>query len=116
MAAARSPPWSEPAKSKAFRPAEIIALTREGLAEPIERQMLAEFRLQNGGEQLRPSPATYDRMKGRGRLGDGLTTAAGEFLPPGLDYFPLPGNELQRFGRILTKFHEHAIAASAGAW
>ncbi len=27
---------------------------RKGLAEPIERQVLAEFRLQNGGEEMRP--------------------------------------------------------------
>ena len=39
------------------RGAEMDALTRKGLAEPIERQVLAEFRLQNGGEEMRPRPA-----------------------------------------------------------
>jgi hypothetical protein len=38
--------------------------------------VLAEFRLQNGGEEMRPRPAAHDRVKGRGRLGDGLATAA----------------------------------------
>ena len=92
------------------------ALSREGLAQPIERQVLAEFRLQNGGEEMRPRPAAHDRVKGRGRLGDGLTTAAGEFLPHGLDDFPLPRDDLQRFGHILAEFHEGAAAAGAGAW
>ena len=75
------------------RGAEVDALSREGFAEPIERQVLAEFRLQNGGEEMRPRPAAHDRVKGCGRLSDGLTTAAGEFLPHRLDDFPLPRDD-----------------------
>ena len=39
---------------------------RKGLAEPIERQVLAEFRLQNGGEEMRPrgTPMTHVPFRG----------------------------------------------------
>ena len=98
------------------RGAEVDALSREGFAQPIKWQVLAKFRLQNGGEEMRPRPAAHDRVKGCGRLSDGLTTAAGEFLPHRLDDFPLPRDDFQRFGHILAEFHERAAAAGAGAW
>jgi hypothetical protein len=78
----------------------VIALSREGFAQSIERQVLAEFRLQNGGEEMRPGPAAHDRVKGRGRLSDGLTTAAGEFLPHCLGDFPLSRDDFHRFGHM----------------
>ena len=58
------------------RGAEVDALSREGLTQPVKWQVLAESRLLNGGEKMRPRPTSHDRVKGYGRLGDSLATAA----------------------------------------
>ena len=45
-------------------------------------------------------------MKRCGRLADLLAVAARELLPHGLDHFPLPGDELQGTGHVLTELAE----------
>jgi hypothetical protein len=96
------------------RDAELDALAGVGLAQPVQRQVLAELGLQDHRQELRAGAAAGDRMEGRRRLGDGLAGAAGELLADGLDDLPLPGHDLQRLGDVLAQLGEPAAAAGAG--
>jgi hypothetical protein len=96
------------------RDAELDALSGVGLALAVQRQVLAELRLEGHGQQVRPGPAAGDRMERRRRLGDRLAGAAGEPLAYGLDHLPLPRHHLQGLGDVLAQLGEPATAAGAG--
>src|SRR5215470_2132942 len=51
-------------------------------------------------------------MERRRRLADLLAIAAGELLADVLDYPPLPWNDLQRFGDVLTQLAQPRAAAA----
>ena len=52
--------------------------------------------------------AARDRMGGRWRLGDRFAGSAGELLADVLDHLPLPRNELQCLGHVLTNLAQSA--------
>ena len=58
-----------------------------------------------------------DRMGGRWRLGDRFAGSAGELLADVLDHLPLPRNELQCLGHVLTDLAQSAVTtAGADCW
>ncbi len=95
------------------RDIDLDALACIRLALPVQRQVLAELRLQDHRQQLGPGAAARDGVERRRRLGDRLARPAGEPLPHRLHHLPPSGNRLQRFRDVLAELCELALAARA---
>jgi hypothetical protein len=85
------------------RDAEINALPGIALALAVERLVLPKLLEQDHGQQVRSGKAARGHMERRWRLRDRLATPARELLPYRLDHLPLPRDDLQRFGDVLTQ-------------
>ena len=94
--------------------AELEALKGIGLALAVQWLVLAEFGLEDHGQQVRPCPTAGDGMERCRWLGDGLAAAAGEPLADGLDDLPLDRLDLESLGGVLAQLGELAAAAGAG--
>ena len=75
--------------------------------------MLAELRLQDRRQQLRPRTAARDRMKRCGRLADRLAAPADKPLAHRLDHLPRARHDFERLGHVLAKLRERPLAAGA---
>ena len=80
-----------------------------------ERQMLAVFRGQHQGEQVRTRTATGDRVRGGRRLADRLAAAAGDLLPHVQDRLPAARHTFEGLGDVLAQLADGAAALGAGA-
>ena len=94
---------------------ELDALTGIHGTLTVQRLVLAELDIEDHRQRARARPAAGDRMEGGRRLSDPLAGPAGELLPHGLDYLPLPRHHLQRLGDVLAQLGELASAAGTGA-
>jgi hypothetical protein len=97
------------------RDIKVNALAGEGFALSVQGQMLAELCFQDHHQKVRARPPAGNRMERGGWLGDLLARPAGEFLPHGLDDFPLPGNDFQSLGDRFAKLGQRAATARTGA-
>lgn len=97
------------------REAQVDALARITVRLSVQRLMLAELLEEDHGQEVRSCPSPGRRMERRGRLTDLLAFPAGELLPDRLDYLPLPRNDLQRLGDVLTHLRDTIRAAAVTA-
>ena len=96
------------------RDIEIDAFARIDLTLTVQRLVLGKLRVQHHGQQIGTRPAAVDRVEWRRWLGDGLASAAREFLPHRLDHLPLARHHFQGLGDGLAKLAELAATARAG--
>lgn len=94
------------------RQADRHAFAGIALGPAVQRLMLPELLEQDHGQEARPGPAAGDDVKRRRRLADRLAVPARELLAYRLYHLPLPGNNLQRLGDILTDLAK-AVAVAA---
>ena len=85
------------------RAIQIDPVTGIDLGLSIQRQMVAVFRHQHMCEQTRTGKAAGNRQARRGRLGDGLTAAAGQFRSHMADHAERAGHIFQQLGDILAQ-------------
>ena len=93
---------------------QLDPLAGERLALPVQWQVLAELRLQDRRQQLRPGTPTRNHVERCGRLMERLAGPAGHALAHSLDHLELPRDHLQRLGHVLAEFGQLALAAGAG--
>lgn len=93
--------------------AQVEPCAGKTLGLPVQRLMLAEFAVEDFGQQTRAGAATGDRMEWCRWLGNRLARAAGEFLMHRFDHSVAARNALQGFGDALAEFGQ--LAAAAGA-
>jgi hypothetical protein len=93
---------------------ELDPLAGKFIALPVERLMVGIFLDQHHRQQARPGKAARDRVERRRWLRDSLAGAAAELLPHMLRHEPLPRNDVEGLGDILTDLRQ-VRAAAAGA-
>ncbi|SEF12761.1 hypothetical protein SAMN05444161_8822 [Rhizobiales bacterium GAS191] len=98
------------------RDRELDPLARIVLALAVERLVVGVFFHQHHGQEARTGKAARDRMERRRRLRDLLAGPARELLPDMLRDEPLPRNDIERLGDILSDLRQlRAAAARASA-
>ena len=96
------------------RSVKLDTLPRKGLALAVQRQVLAELRLQDSRQQLGSGTSARDRVERRRRLDYRLACPAAEPLAHGLDPLPAPRHHLQGLGDVLAELGQAAVAARTG--
>src|SRR5438874_11954352 len=94
------------------RQAEGYALPGVAFGLAVERLMLPELLEQDHRQQAGAGPTSGNYMERRRSLADLLAVAAGELLADMLDHLPLPRNDLQRLGDVLTQLAQPRAAAA----
>jgi hypothetical protein len=97
------------------RHAQIDAFPSVAFALAVQRLMLTELLEQDHGQKVGAGEAAWRHVERRCRLGDRLALPAGELLAHRLDHPPLPRNDLQCLGDVLTQLRQLGRAAARTA-